>query len=819
MALPAGAAAGDPAFAFGQNAASTSITMTATGWTQLIGAAANNMYVVGCWKVLDSTDIATGSISFTVTSRSHPFQLVVFDGTQVSGIDASASLPLSSSAYGTRGGVTQATTPAPSVTPSGSSKGILFAFERSTATGTTISSMSITATTEYFAEFNTTAATTLLVASFTAPGGTATGIDTVTYSGTSGNGLAFILPLTAVGSSTQTISPSGLGSAEAFGTAVISGGQVNLQPTGIASAEAFGTATVIATPVQRWKALPQPIYASHRGGSLNWPEETLYAYAQSCAWNPELALEVSVWPSSDGVWVCSHDQNTSRVFGTSMDIPTSTWASLSGLTSTSGGQPIARLDDVIAAYATGNRVLIVEDKPTTNFSGFLDFLDARGGPARFIIKAQGTATTQPSAARTRGYETWGYWFPADAAPNSTTVANFTILALEYDDTSTRWSNALAFGKPVHGHIIDTTTHASAALGLGATGLMVSNVTGVVPQGTSQLLVPSPITSSEAFGSDTITTGPVSVAPTAIGSAEAFGADTISPGPVTVTPVAIASAGVFGAGGVSTGPVSVLPAGIGSAEAFGVDVISTGPVSVLPVAIGSLEAFGVDIISTGPVSILPVAIASAEGFGTASFAVGPVNLLPVAIGSAEAFGVAIITPGPTSVLPVAIGSAEIFGAPVVSAGGILLSPVGIASAQAFGSLTVQPGAVTLLPVGIGSLEAIGALGITPGSVSLLPLGIGTTESIGNPIITSTGAIVAPSGIITREGFGIPSLLTGSVHLFVVAIPTQEAFGNLHLTIGAGEEITLVEFTLAAQGDPFDFNSSAGRWLFVLEEQHD
>jgi hypothetical protein len=113
MALPAGAAAGDPAFAFGQNAASTSITMTATGWTQLIGAAANNMYVVGCWKVLDSTDIATGSISFTVTSRSHPFQLVVFDGTQVSGIDASASLPLSSSAYGTRGGVTQATTPAP----------------------------------------------------------------------------------------------------------------------------------------------------------------------------------------------------------------------------------------------------------------------------------------------------------------------------------------------------------------------------------------------------------------------------------------------------------------------------------------------------------------------------------------------------------------------------------------------------------------------------------------------------------------------------------------------------------------------------------
>lgn len=46
-----------------------------------------------------------------------------------------------------------------------------------------------------------------------------------------------------------TISPSGIASAEAFGTAVITTGPVTVSPTGIASAEAFGTAVITTGPV------------------------------------------------------------------------------------------------------------------------------------------------------------------------------------------------------------------------------------------------------------------------------------------------------------------------------------------------------------------------------------------------------------------------------------------------------------------------------------------------------------------------------------------------------------------------------------------
>jgi hypothetical protein len=45
-------------------------------------------------------------------------------------------------------------------------------------------------------------------------------------------------------SATQTVTPTGIASAEAFGTAAVTRGAVTVSPTGIASAEAFGTATV-----------------------------------------------------------------------------------------------------------------------------------------------------------------------------------------------------------------------------------------------------------------------------------------------------------------------------------------------------------------------------------------------------------------------------------------------------------------------------------------------------------------------------------------------------------------------------------------------
>lgn len=241
-----------------------------------------------------------------------------------------------------------------------------------------------------------------------------------------------------------------------------------------------GVGVALATPVQAWLA-SSPYYCAHRGGDVDWPEETLYAYSQAAAWSPRLALEVSVWQSSDGVWVCSHDRTTARVFGTSYDIPTTPWSTLQTLRTTVGNQPIAKLVDVLNAYATGNRVLFIDNKNNQSIAAFYVLLDSYGGGARFVIKGFQTDTSMATEAHARGYLTWGYYYEADVPSLPSTQASWDLLGMDYTASTAAWSSVLSYSKPVLGHIIPDAAGKTTALGKGATGLMVSGVVEAVPQ--------------------------------------------------------------------------------------------------------------------------------------------------------------------------------------------------------------------------------------------------------------------------------------------------------------------------------------------------
>ncbi|HEX9089682.1 MAG TPA: DUF4082 domain-containing protein, partial [Arthrobacter sp.] len=83
------------------------------------------------------------------------------------------------------------------------------------------------------------------IASATAFGTAAvSGLLTVTPSGV-GSGDAFGLASVSVN---QTVAPAGLASGEAFGAAVVSVGAVTVSPSGLATGEAFGTASVYVAP-------------------------------------------------------------------------------------------------------------------------------------------------------------------------------------------------------------------------------------------------------------------------------------------------------------------------------------------------------------------------------------------------------------------------------------------------------------------------------------------------------------------------------------------------------------------------------------------
>ena len=301
----------------------------------------------------------------------------------------------------------------------------------------------------------------------------------------------------------------------------------------------------------------------------------------------------------------------------------------------------------------------------------------------------------------------------------------------------------------------------------------------------QSLQPGGISSGEAFGTPTVEKKLQILSAVSIASAEAFSTPQVN---LIIHPSGIATAEAFTPPQVN---LNIKPTGISSAEAFGISTVIPGVWTLTPGGIASGEAFGAPAVVPGSVVLVTTGIPSAESFGIT--VVGQGFLAPPGISSAEAFGIPavirklqILQPGGISsgeafgvpqlnlfVKPSGIASAEAFDTPTLNVHQIL-QPGGIPSAEAFGTAVVSPGAVTLSPGGIASAEAFG----TPAVIGVQPLspgGIASGEAFGVPTVTPGAVTLSPTGITSVEAFGIPYVLPGIVTLLPPGISSLEAFG--------------------------------------------
>lgn len=240
-----------------------------------------------------------------------------------------------------------------------------------------------------------------------------------------------------------------------------------------------------------------PWDAAHRGYSYSYNEETMLAYRAAAAAGVKI-LEVSCWQSSDGKFIASHDQNLSRVSGTSLDIPTSTAAAATALNvrgsivtgnPTQPNRPVALLTDILDAFSE-THVLIVECKQGSPAKqAMIDLLKtytstARPYTERFIWKADalGNKTAFFDPAIAAGLHRWAYIFDADmAAQFATLVASgkADMIGLDYNSSDATLTAAIAAcraaGIMPTGHIIPSVAQRDRLLALGMDGMMISNV--------------------------------------------------------------------------------------------------------------------------------------------------------------------------------------------------------------------------------------------------------------------------------------------------------------------------------------------------------
>jgi hypothetical protein len=468
---------------------------------------------------------------------------------------------------------------------------------------------------------------------------------------------------TATVSTTLTCSPAGLASGEAFGTAAVSA-TLTASPSGIATAESFGTAAVSATLT----ASPTGIASGEAfgaavvtGGNTGYnlfpiaaPQLTGFEPGSSIVLGTEFYVTSACWVTQVRYLASTNQEQNTRVM--------SLWSTADGTTGTMVAGPFS-----MPTHTPGDWVTYTLPTPfrlTANL--------------RYRI-----ATRHPEGS----YAATGAYFHDGAG--QTTLTQGPVI---------RPSEADALGNGQGSYDYGTTDFFPSSHFNGGAYYSDVTITDVDPN-PATTVSPAGISSGETFGTAGVS-ATLAVSPGGIASGEAFGGAALSAS-LTASPAGIASGEAFGTATVAAS-LTASPSGVPSAEAFGALSVSAA-LQVTATGILPAEAFGTAVIgsSGSPTSISPAGIGSAEAFGELTISTA-LELDPAGLATGELFGTPAVA-GILTVTPTGIPPAAAFGTPTLTLLPPVVSPAGIASGTVFGHATIS-GALTGHLVAAGSLPA-------------------------------------------------------------------------------------------------------------------
>jgi Glycerophosphoryl diester phosphodiesterase family len=234
--------------------------------------------------------------------------------------------------------------------------------------------------------------------------------------------------------------------------------------------------------------LSRRFYGAHRGGSLSFPEMSMYGYTQMANWGWGV-LELSVARTKDYAMFGMHDDTFLRTSGVNAKSTDLLWADVEQLRITAGEtinpaqttRRYARAEDILRAYG-GSHIIFLDPKYMINepwlADELLDIALEYSPPEMLVGKYFGTGRGWSYMCRQRGIKTWGYFYDTGLSSLPTYAKDWDILGMNWDASQSAWDTILAYNKPVMGHICASTAAIDTAFTKGASGVMCSLMTSI-----------------------------------------------------------------------------------------------------------------------------------------------------------------------------------------------------------------------------------------------------------------------------------------------------------------------------------------------------
>lgn len=258
-----------------------------------------------------------------------------------------------------------------------------------------------------------------------------------------------------------------------------------------------------------------PFYIAHRGSGDEAPEHTIEAYRYAVSAGAK-ALETSVQLTADGVLVCFHDTDLTRMTGTAGAVSDYTYAQLKNKIKVKGqdllGPGWADLEIPLFTKVLeefyGNVVLFVEPKNTAARAPLQALLlSLQRATDSVVYKSHYSDTTGLVWAKTNGFKTWAYTDPATTPPQLDAIdASVDYWGVPMTATDTQISMVVGHSpvKPVILWEIHRRSQRDHMLALGIKGMMTSGFAYVTratpmvkkPNFGLQIMLPGNITVGE-----------------------------------------------------------------------------------------------------------------------------------------------------------------------------------------------------------------------------------------------------------------------------------------------------------------------------------